>query len=418
MNSPGSPHSIVVGGGIVGLACAHYLSEAGHRVTVLDRGGIGRACSLRNCGFICPSHVLPLAEPGVPRAAFLSMLTGQGALRVRPRLDPKLLSWFWKFWRRCNESHRLEGGRAIQPLLKSSEALYEELLGEGGLACEYHREGLLFVYRNRRALEAFEPVNELLTTQFSEPARLLDGAELGELEPALRPGLAGGWYYETDAHLRPEKLIDSWSRELTARGVTLVENVEFRALVEENGRVSGVRTGSETLEADHVVIATGAWTPRLAEALGIELPIQPGKGYSLIAPRPPRSPRIPMIFPEHRVAVTPFEEGLRLGSIMEFAGYDESVRPEMLDLLTDGASHYLADPVEGPFTDAWSGWRPMTPDSVPYIGPLPGRTGVILATGHNMLGLSMAPATGRLVAELVTGAPPHLDPTPYRADRT
>ena len=171
------------------------------------------------------------------------------------------------------------------------------------------------------------------------------------------------------------------------------------------------------MEADEYVVATGALTPRLNEWLGCQIPIQPGKGYSMTMAHPSICPKYPMLLPEHRVAVTPMESVYRLGSIMEFAGYDESLRESRLRLLTEGASHYLREPRGTPVDETWFGWRPMTPDSRPVIDHSPTMSNLVIAAGHNMLGLSMAPGTGRLVSELVTGAEPHLDPAPYAVSR-
>ncbi|MCG8587063.1 MAG: FAD-dependent oxidoreductase, partial [Pirellulales bacterium] len=177
-------------------------------------------------------------------------------------------------------------------------------------------------------------------------------------------------------------------------------------------------SGSE-IEADASVVATGAWTPRLASILGCRIPIEPGKGYLVVVTRPARCPRVPAIFPEHRVAVTPFADGMRIGSIMELAGYDDRISDRRLKLLTEGASHYLADPVavEGGLESKWFGWRPMTYDSAPVIGRCPGFEKVFLATGHNMLGLSMATGTGRLIQEFVLNLEPHLAAAPYSPKR-
>jgi D-amino-acid dehydrogenase len=251
----------------------------------------------------------------------------------------------------------------------------------------------------------------MLTEHFHEPARRLDGDELLALEPALKPGLAGGWHYEHDAHLRADRLMDSWKRILTDRGVTFLERCEFQ------GFTAAARTSQGEIPTDAFVVATGAWTPLLAKHLGIRVPIEPGKGYSITMPRPAVCPNVPMLFPEHRVGVTPMQSGYRLGSIMEFAGYDESIAPGRLALLTDGASHYLQMPLADPIQEQWFGWRPMTWDSLPVIDRVPGRPNVFVAAGHNMLGLSMAPATGKLITEMVTRAAPHIDPLPYRVGR-
>jgi D-amino-acid dehydrogenase len=244
-----------------------------------------------------------------------------------------------------------------------------------------------------------------------------DGPALTAFEPALKPGLAGAWHYECDAHLRPDKLMASWRQLLEKQGVTVRERCEFRGFARQGRRVTGVETSAGVIPAGAVVVAAGAWTPLLHRPLGVRLPIQPGKGYSVTMSRPARCPATPMIFEEHRVAVTPMQSGYRLGSTMEFAGYDDTLNRSRLDLLIDGASHYLVAPTAEPVQEEWWGWRPMVPDGKPVIGPTPAFDNVLVAAGHGMLGLSMAPATGRLVTELLTGRPPHIDPAPYAATR-
>ena len=194
--------------------------------------------------------------------------------------------------------------------------------------------------------------------------------------------------------------------------------MRFSGFAATNGRaVVGADRRKGEMTADLFIVATGAWTPLLNHQLGCRIPIQPGKGYSLTMPRPSVCPQIPLIFPETRVAVTPFQSGYRLGSTMEFAGYDESIRPERLQLLKDGASPISASPTASRSRRQWFGWRPMTYDSLPIIDRSPKYENVLVAAGHNMLGLSMAPATGKLVAEMVNGTTPHIDPKPYRVGR-
>lgn len=413
-------HTVIIGGGVIGVACAHYLTEAGHRVTVIDKGRIGGECSQGNCGLVCPSHVLPLAEPGAIRNALKAMLKPGGAFRIRPRLNLHLWRWLWRFARRCNERDMLTAGRAIQPLLVSSMSLYEQLV-ESGIECEWQKRGLLFVYQNKRNLNAYEPTNELLASTFNEPAQRLDGDALLAKEPALKDNVAGAWFFEHDAHLRPDRLLASWRAALAKRGVQFIEQCELQtinATKGKNGEVSSVVASGKNFDADKFVIATGAWTPQLAKLLRCRVPIEPGKGYSITLPVPANGPKLPMIFPEHRVAVTPMDTGLRLGSIMEFAGYDQSLSERRLRMLTAGAAHYLREPIApDQFPDKWFGWRPMTYDSTPVIGRCPTFSNVYLATGHNMLGLSMAPATGRLISELIDQRETHIDAAAYALER-
>ncbi|MDZ4686100.1 MAG: FAD-dependent oxidoreductase [Planctomycetaceae bacterium] len=408
---------VVVGGGVIGVACAHYLQRHGWAVTVIDKGTIGGACSHGNCGLVCPSHVLPLAEPGAISQAIRSLLNPDAPFRVKPRLNLGLWLWMWHFARRCNRRDMVTAGHSIQPILESSLAEYRDLVERERIDCEWQKRGLLFAYRTKAPFEAYAATNRLLAETFHAPAQRLDGDAVCELEPALKPGLAGGWYYDHDAHLRPDKLMSSWRTLLESRGATFREQCEFRGFDRMDGQVSNVLTSQGPIAADAVVVATGALTPLLSEHLGCRIPIQPGKGYSITMARPLRCPAIPLIFPEHRVAVTPMQSGYRLGSIMEFAGYDDTISPQRLELLTRGATPYLHEPTAEPVVERWTGWRPMTWDSLPIIDRAPVAENVWLAAGHNMVGISMAPGTGRLIGELVSGRPPHINPGPYSLKR-
>lgn len=407
---------VVLGGGVIGAACAYYLGRDGWHVTVLDQGQFGRGCSHGNCGFVSPSEVLPLAAPGAIRTAFWSLFCPGSPFRVKPRIDFRLWSWFWKFARRCQPHHMLEAGRAIQSLLNSSRRLYDELFAAEAFDCEWEARGLLLVFQTRPAMEHFAETARLLCEQFHVRSERHDGAAIRSLEPALKAGLAGGWHFPQDAHLRPDRLMSSWRRVLEARGVVIRDHCPLQDFV-GTGAARAVITPAGEIAADAFVVATGAWTPLLHRQLGCRVPIQPGKGYSITMPRPRRCPTFPLLFEEHRVAITPFRTGYRIGSTMEFAGYDATLNPRRLEILKQGASHYLEEPFGASVEEQWFGWRPMTYDSKPIIDRSPAHSNVLIAAGHNMLGVSMAPATGKLVAELLANRQPHVDPAPFALNR-
>ena len=408
---------VVVGGGVIGAACAYYLAKSGRKVTLLDRGGFGMGCSHANCGFVCPSHVLPLAAPGAPLQALKAMLSRNSPFSIKPRFDPSLWGWLFRFARRCNRRDMMASAHAIQALLNSSRKLFDELIQTESIDCEWEAKGLLFVFRTRGALEHYAETDRLLRESFGLPSERFDADALAGLEPALKPGLAGGFLYRSDAHLRPDRLMSSWRGVLERLGVAVRENCEARGFQSESGRAVAAVTDQGEVPAGDFVLAAGALTPGFQKQLGCPIPIQPGKGYSITMPRPGVCPSYPLIFEEHRVAVTPMKSGYRLGSTMEFAGYDATLNPRRLALLKDGAAHYLREPFAGPVEEEWFGWRPMTADGKPIIDRSPALPNVLIAAGHNMLGLSMAPATGKLVAELLNGETPHIDPRPYRAGR-
>jgi D-amino-acid dehydrogenase len=418
MSAPGqSRHVVIVGGGVIGAACAYYLSKKAWRVTVIERGAFGAGCSAGNCGLVCPSHVLPLAEPGAVGRTLKALFQKNSPFSIKPRLDPSLWSWLLSFSLRCNTRDMMEAAVGIQALLESSLELYRTLMERERLDCDWETRGLLFACASQEAMNAYAETDRIMAESFHCPAKRLDGDALVELEPALKPGLAGGWFYEDDAHLRPDKLMSAWKKALKADGVTILENCEFQGFRPQSGAAQAVATSQGGIPADAFVVATGAFTPLLHNHLGCKVPIQPGKGYSLTMPRPAVCPSIPIIFPETRVVATPFHSGYRLGSTMEFAGYDATINRDRLQLLKDGARPYLREPYCDPIEDEWFGWRPMTYDGLPIIDQSPILDNVWIAAGHNMLGLSMATGTGKLVSELLGNETPHIDAKPYRVSR-
>ncbi len=408
---------VVVGAGVIGAASAFYLRQTGRDVTLIDQGSLGSGCSHGNCGYVCPSHVLPLATPGALWNTLKTLFATNSPLSVRWRLEPAMWRWFWQFAKKCNHRDMLKTGSAIQALLNSSRSMYDQLLSNTFSNVEWEPLGLLFVFKSQHGMDHYTSVDQLLRNEFNLGARRYDDQALLEFEPALKQGIAGGWHYESDGTLNPIKLMQNWKQILLGQGVEIRENCELLDLVRNNKIAKTLKTNQGEIHADQIVITTGAWTPKLHHLLQKPIPIQPGKGYSITMPRPSICPKYSMIFEEHRVAVTPFTDTYRIGSTMEFAGYDTTMNPKRLQLLRDGAALYLHEPLAEPVLESWYGWRPMTPDSLPFIGKLPAFDNVYLAAGHGMLGVSMSPATGKLVAELVSGSTPHIDPEPYAVNR-
>ncbi|MCD0460208.1 NAD(P)/FAD-dependent oxidoreductase [Roseiconus lacunae] len=409
MTFSGSQSVLVIGGGIIGVSCAHYLSEAGYSVTVIDRSRIGSGCSHANCGYICPSHVLPLTEPGAIGIALKSLFNRNAPFRIQPRFSPALFRWMAEFARRCRHRPMIEAGKHLQAILESSMHEYRRLVSEHVIDGQWKNNGLLYVFQTDAAFAKFQHACDLIRENFGVEAKTLAGDVLPTFDPALRRGLAGACYYPDDSSVRPDQLLSQWVDRLRERGVRFVESCELRSLRRERGRGRGAMTTDGDYAADHYVIATGAWSPKLSQTLGCHLPIEPGKGYSVTMSRPNPCPTHPMLFPEHKVGVTPFDDGYRLGSMMEFVGYDSSIPPRRIEQLKRSAEPYLIQPHTPEIRETWYGWRPMTWDSLPIIGRVPGLDNVFLATGHNMLGVSLATATGRLISELVSEEKPHLD---------
>lgn len=411
--APGASSDVlIVGGGVIGLACAYELQCAGRQVRVLEQGGIGSGSSHGNCGTLTPSHAAPLAAPGVIAKALRWMLRPDAPLYVAPRFDPALWRWLWNFARHCNARDCHSATAAKAALLETSRGLIEQLVRDHALDCEYAADGVLYAFADPRECDATLAALPLLH-EVGIVTEAWDAAALAANEPSLRTGLAGGLLFPGDASLRPDRYVAELARLARAAGCELIEDCVVHGFRSERGRIVGVHTSLGPQRGRDVLIAAGAWSPDVARQLGFCLPIQPGKGYSITWDAQRAPPRRPLALKERSVCVTAWGSGFRLGSTMEFSGYDTTLNRKRLDALEHAASEYLRDPPTGARREEWYGWRPMTWDDLPILGRAPGYDNLWLATGHGMLGMSMSAITGRLLTELMTGREPILDPAPY-----
>jgi D-amino-acid dehydrogenase len=409
---------VVVGAGVVGLASALALLEAGRGVRVIDAGRIGGGASHGNCGTITPSHAPPLAAPGMVSVALRWMLTPDAPLYIKPRIDLHLWRWLLGFATRCNERDWRRSAQGKAALLNDSRARLGRWVRDYGMQCEFAEAGVDYVFRDARAFAAERHEIELLQ-ELGVPVEAIDGPRYESMEPALKRGVAGVMRFDGDAVLRPDRYVAELARLVRERGGEIVEQCAFQGVDARGGGVS-LCTSQGAIEAREVVFAMGAWSPKQAAAIGfpaLRNAMQPGKGYSITYSAPSLVPRRPIVLRERSVCVTAWGSGYRLGSTMEFSGYDEALNERRLAALERGAAEYLHQPIGQEVREKWYGWRPMSIDDVPLIGPVPGRDGLWIATGHGMMGVSMSAATGQLVADLVGGRVPEIDPAPYSPAR-
>jgi D-amino-acid dehydrogenase len=410
---------VVCGAGIVGLCSAYYLLERGHRVTVLERGAADRdCCSLGNAGFISPSHFVPLAAPGIVRQALAWMGDPESPFYVRPRLDPELISWGIRFWLASNPARARRAAPLLRDLNLASRALYEELAARTANEFGLTREGLLLLLRSEHGLET-EGAIAARSRELGMPAEVLDAKGVQALEPDLTFDVLGGVLYPLDAHLVPQRLVATMTRLVGERGGTFVWNAEVKDWKSGPSAVRAAMTTQGEIGGDEFVLAAGSWTPVLARALGLRLPMQPGKGYSLTLDSPRQLPRRSLILEEARVAVTPMGSSLRVGGTMELAGYDLRINPPRIRGMTRSLSRYLPAfrPEDFASIRPWCGLRPCTPDGLPYVGRTRRWPNVVVASGHAMMGVSMGPITGKLVSEIVSGDAPSVDLAGLSAER-
>lgn len=403
---------LILGGGVIGLTCALALLHRGVSVRVIDRGEPGWGASHGNCGTLTPSHAIPLTVPRMPWRALRWMLRRDAPLYVNPHFDVERWRWLVGFARRCNRGSAERAALVRAALLKRSWTLLPRVLVEEGIECEYAPLGNLYVYRDARALAEDRGDIEWLH-RLGIAATAVSGEVVERMEPALRPGVAGGILHPDDAQLRPDLLVEGLARRVREGGAAIETGAVVQGFRCANGQVQAVRTSRGDFSGERVVMALGAWTPRVAALLDLHVPIQPGKGYSITMSRPDPCSRRALVLREPSVCVTAWGSGYRLGSTMEFSGYDERLNRIRLDALKRGAAAYLRAPLGTELREEWWGWRPMCVDEIPLIGPVRRWNNLLLATGHGMLGMSMSAATAELVASLIAGDVPVLDPLPY-----
>ncbi len=408
---------LILGGGAIGLATALSLLEAGRGVRVLEAGRVGGATSHGNCGTITPSHAPPLAAPGVPLRALRWMLSPDAPLYLKPRLDPQLWRWLLDFARRCNAADWMDSARARAAILRDSRARLAQWIGQYALDCQFTASGLDYVFRDARNFEAHATECAALDA-LGIHTTVIAGADYLRQEPALREGVVGAIHFPDDAHLRPDRYTAALARAIRAHGGLIEEDRTVTALHPDADGATVVLADGSRRRAREVVVAMAAWTPQLLRPLGVRLPIQPGKGYSITYAAQPGAPRRPLVLKDRQVFITAWDDGFRLGSTMEFSGQDSSLNPVRLGALERAAREYLvAPPDPASALEKWYGWRPMTWDDLPAIGRAPGHDHVWIAAGHGMLGISMSAATGQLVSDLLTRRAPAIDPFPYRVER-
>lgn len=404
---------IVVGGGVVGLSCAYYLARGGADVLVLEQDRIGAGASSGNAGTVSAGHP-PLNRPGRVAAAIRQMMDPTSPLYIQPRWDPPLWRWLLGFARYCTEEHMEHAMRVMAPLGMDALALFDTLIAEERIECGYRGDGYYDVCATEAGRESARHEAEIIERYGYHP-ELLGADELKRREPALSDEVVGGVFYPEAATLRPALFLERLAEAARRRGVEILEGAEVTDLEISAGRVSGVRlTGKaaafgsdgETVGGDAVVLAAGLWVVPLAAQVDVRLPVMPGKGYHRdieIGPNGAPSLRVACVLNESSVFCTPMDSYVRFAGTMEFSGMNHTKRPERLRQLTNAARRTFPALGTARPNSEWVGLRPMSLDGLPIVGPLGGVDGLFVATGHGMLGLTLGPVTGEIIANLVLG---------------
>ncbi|HNV31119.1 MAG TPA: FAD-dependent oxidoreductase [Cyclobacteriaceae bacterium] len=394
----------IIGGGIIGLSSAYYLIKAGHQVTIIEQSDLKDGCLIGNAGMIVPSHIIPLAAPGMISKGIRWMFNSTSPFYVRPRLNSDLLKWGYQFYKHATKDHVNKSIPALKELSLLSKAQYQQLSKELPFEFGYHERGLLMLYQTKET-EHEEAETAAIANDHGIDARVLSPEEVQQLEPDVKVTVRGGVYFPGDAHITPQALVTQLIKFLKDKGVTFLINTSVTDFEVEHGKIKSVETNQGEYVFDEVVIATGSWSGLVASKLKISLPMQAGKGYSFTLQNVEKNIRIPSIFLESRVAVTPMGTTLRFGGTMEITGVDHSISLNRVKGIIDSIPRYYPGmKVAMPkVEEIWHGLRPCSPDGLPYIGRSKKISNLIYATGHSMMGLSLGPGTGKLIAEVVAG---------------
>jgi len=407
---------VVIGGGVVGVACALELARRGASVVVLERDRIGHGCSFGNAGWLTPSLAVPLANPSMLLKSFRWMLDPESPLYIQPRLDPSYLRWLAGFLLASRRSKFERGAAALVELCRASVDLWEDLAKRSAEPFGFERHGLLAVYEKTESIEGAKASIELVMRSGVRAERWT-ADEVREREPAIVGKQVGGYFYPDDAHCEPYLAVRALAAEAAAAGVVFAEGNEVFSISSGGSGPRRLQTTRGEMRADRLVVATGPWSEALGAMLGLRLPILGAKGYSLLLPPANPHPRRSIYLIERKVAVNPHADALRIAGTLELVRNDFSINRRRVDVILRGAKGMLNLGDAPVVKEIWRGLRPCAPDGMPLIGRARGQGDVWLATGHQMAGLKTATGTGVLLAQLMTGETPRFDPEPFRADR-
>lgn len=409
---------LIIGGGIIGLCCAYYLRKEGHHVTIIEQSDRAQGASFVNAGYITPSHIVPLAAPGMISKGIKWMFNSASPFYMKPRWDLDFFRWSWYFHKSSTEEKVTKAIPVIKDINILSRGLYKDMLDSGDLG-EFHWEqkGLLMLYKTDKAAEEELKVAERAKNLGLDVSHL-DLSGLIGLEPQLKIAAKGGIYYKCDAHSTPTEIMPKLIGWLQDNGVVIKTNESVQKLVYHGTLLKQVQTNKENYKVDQLVVAAGSWSQQLAKQLNLNLPIQAGKGYRIDIHNSTNI-KIPAILMEAKVAMTPMNGFTRFAGTMEFSGINDKIEKQRVEAICNAAKAYYPEVEieEHEKQNAKSGLRPVSPDGLPYIGKSDKFTNVTFATGHAMMGWSLGPATGLLVSEIISGRKASMDISAFHPDR-
>ncbi|MBI2283081.1 MAG: FAD-binding oxidoreductase [Bacteroidetes bacterium] len=411
---------VVIGGGIVGLSSAYFLQQSGHEVTVIDKTDMSSNCSYGNAGYVCPSHFVPLATPGIVQQGLKLMWNPRSPFYVQPRLSWSLIDWGMKFMKTATPEHVERSAIPLRDIAVISKKAYEDWTELPQFQFAYERKGLLEIFQTdtggNHARHMMEKAHELGLTD----TVLLTKEELDQLEPKTRINAKGALHFKCDAHLYPNKLMQQLLADLRQKGVRILVNEAVTGFENGNGQITKVKTIKGVYDADAIVLSSGSWSRELAAMMDMKIPLVPGRGYSVTLEDSPYKLKHPAVLIEGRVALTPMDGNkIRFGGTMEITSTNTPPRMNRVKGVLEAVERFFPDfKVPMPTMDkVWYGFRPCSADGLPYLGRTRKWKNVVVATGHAMVGLSLGAGTGKIVNEILNEETCSMDITPFDPDR-
>jgi len=395
--------AIVIGAGIVGLSTAYYLNKRGIEVEIIDAGDGTNNCSFGNAGYISPSHIIPLASPGIISQGLRWMLNPESPFYIKPRLDADLIRWGLLFKKASTTARVNEAAPVLKDLMIKSQELYEKIITDENIDAGYHKPGLLMICKTKEALHHEVELVEM-AQKLGLEAEVLSREETERLEPNVQYDMQGSVYFGCDAWMTPHHFMQQFQSKVQAAGIKIHFKNTLQRIVKIGDRITEIITNERSYQADHYVITAGSWSPLLAKQVGLKIPLQGGKGYSFMLNEPPKMTTLPSILVEGRLATTPMQDGLRFAGTMELSGLNHQINQNRINGIVKSIKEFMPDFREVDFSDVkvWAGLRPCTPDGLPYIGSTRNTKNLYVGAGHAMLGWTLGPVTGQLLAEQIT----------------
>ncbi len=405
----------IIGAGVIGLSTALYCARRGMKVTLIERNLPQRdGCSFGNAGMIVPSHFIPLAAPGMVKLGLKWMWNPESPFYIKPRLNLDLITWSLRFWQASTQKKVDRAAPVLRDLSLLSRQCFEEIGLDFGLV----KKGLLMLCKKQQTLDE-EAHMAARAHALGIPADVLDAKATAALDPSVTMDVAGSVFFPKDCHLSPERFVAAIEDELKQHGTEILWQTKVLGFATEGEHLKAVKTSQGEVPTDELVLSGGVWSDEIVRSLQLKLPMQAGKGYSLTLKNPRQLPALCSICTEARLAVTPMNGTLRFGGTMELAGIDETINPRRIKGIVRAIPDYFPAFQESDFADIqpWSGLRPCSPDGLPYIGRTRRWKNLTIAAGHAMMGLSLAPATGQIIASLLSNEPSPIPLSLFNPDR-